>query len=176
MSRMTATCSPPDFSGQCFTDTGKMDTDKLTPTGWKNKSVGVQCHLVAGGFLEELSAPELKLSTLSHNPIKSKIVNIDCWIKAISSRALLVKWMLSDFWILCRVWNKKSHQALFFSALSTRTKRMTHRSSAVPNVKCTSRGTRAVHRWCARTANMPSAGTVWSPWMWVDSSSFLKGF
>lgn len=51
-----------------------------------------------------------------------------------------------------------------------------HQSSAVLNVKFTLRGTRAVHRWCARTASMPSAGTVWSPWMMTFSwSTMTKG-
>lgn len=60
--------------------------------------------------------------------------------------------------------------SFFFVALFIRLKKTTRRSSAVPSAKFTSRGTRAAHRWCARTANMLSAGTVWSPWMWVGSS------
>lgn len=58
-------------------------------------------------FLEELSAPELKLSTVSHSPVTPKIANIHCCIKAISSPALHVKWMLSDLgFFFFRVWNK----------------------------------------------------------------------
>lgn len=56
-------------------------------------------------FLEEFSAPELKLSTDSHNPVTPKIVNIDYCTEAISSPARLVN--VERFWILHRVWNKK---------------------------------------------------------------------
>lgn len=51
-----------------------------------------------------------------------------------------------------------------------------HQSSAVLNVKFTLRGTRAVHRWCARTANTPSAGTAWNLWTMTFSwSTMTKG-
>lgn len=53
------------------------------------------------------------------------------------------------------------------TALLSRWKRATHPSNAAPSAGCTSSGMRAVHRWCVRTASMPSAGTAWSLWMWV---------
>lgn len=72
---MTATCSAPDFRSQNFTETGKtgeMSTDKLTATGGKN----LPPHTIL---------------------LYRRFVNIGCWIKAIASVVLLVKWMLSDF-------------------------------------------------------------------------------
>lgn len=145
--------------------------EKWIQTNWhqqegKNESVGGSSMAFSGCWFFR----KRKLSAVSHNPVTPAIVNIDCRIRAVSSLARLTELILSDFLFLHGVWIHAPVCApLLFPALSIRTKRMTHQSSAVPNVKFTSRGTRAARRWCARTANTPSAGTVWSPWMWVES-------
>lgn len=113
-------------------------------------------------ILEELQ----KILVVSQNHVTQ---NMNCCIKRILSAVFFVEWILNHLGFDVR----KSLVPLFFVALSIRMKRMKHQSSAVLNVKSTSRGTRAVHRWCARTANTPSAGTVWSLWMWVGFNHFF---
>lgn len=87
------------------------------------------------------------------NPTKNVSVFVECcWLVSVEMLEALVA---PHSWISCSSTGTAPAAA------------PTCPSSSAPCVASTSRGTRAVHRCCARAASTPSAGTVCRVWMWV---------